>query len=84
MKSNSRVISDFGCIAFAFVASRLDYYLSRVTWQDEDHVLVTWLNRPQNKSVTMHCDVTMGECQLVSHVQTCRAAVLILSNGSVK
>ncbi|ELU01683.1 hypothetical protein CAPTEDRAFT_228215 [Capitella teleta] len=40
-----------------------DFYLNTVTWQDNDHVLVIWSNRPQNKSVVMLCDAMAGDCR---------------------
>lgn len=44
-----------------------DYYFTSVTWKDDSHVLVTWLNRSQNVSIISICDVTTSSCQDVSN-----------------
>ncbi|KAK2174164.1 hypothetical protein NP493_821g01037 [Ridgeia piscesae] len=41
-----------------------NYYFTRVTWKDKKHVMVTWTNRPQNKSYTSICDAESAECHV--------------------
>ncbi|KAI0215541.1 Dipeptidyl aminopeptidase-like protein 6 [Lamellibrachia satsuma] len=41
-----------------------DYYFTRVTWKDKKHVMITWTNRPQNKSYTSICDAESTECHV--------------------
>ena len=45
-----------------------DFYLIDVTWQDNIKLLVTWMNRSQNKSVTVVCYAFGADCYVVSKV----------------
>lgn len=39
------------------------YYFTSVTWKDNNHVLITWLNRAQNISVISICDIQTAQCE---------------------
>ncbi|KAH3751812.1 dipeptidyl peptidase 4-like [Dreissena polymorpha] len=41
----------------------IDYYFTAVTWQDESHVLVTWMNRAQNMSILSLCEANGATCK---------------------
>ena len=43
-----------------------DHYLAHIAWQNDSVLLATWVNRLQNKSISMLCDATTGKCQVVS------------------
>ena len=58
------------CHVFLLVAFLYrDHYFTRVTWQDDDHVMVVWTNRVQNVSLICICTMTPLYCEK-SHVQT--------------
>ncbi|XP_060571687.1 dipeptidyl peptidase 4-like isoform X1 [Ruditapes philippinarum] len=40
----------------------IDHYFTRVTWQNDDHVQIIWLNRPQNMSIITICSARDGSC----------------------
>jgi len=35
-----------------------DHYFTMVSWQNNTHVLVAWMNRPQNVSILLICDAS--------------------------
>jgi dipeptidyl-peptidase-4 len=39
-----------------------EHYLTMVAWQDDNHVLIAWSNRPQNMSIITICDATSADC----------------------
>ncbi|XP_053385906.1 dipeptidyl peptidase 4-like isoform X1 [Mercenaria mercenaria] len=39
-----------------------DHYFTTVSWQDETHVLISWMNRAQNLSILSMCDAMNGNC----------------------
>lgn len=41
-----------------------EYYFTVVTWQSDNAILVTWLNRPQNLSYVTLCQVVDGVCKM--------------------
>ncbi|XP_060593253.1 inactive dipeptidyl peptidase 10-like isoform X2 [Ruditapes philippinarum] len=46
-----------------------EYYVTSVTWKDSTHVLVTWLNRPQNVSILTICDIVTYDCSVSFRVE---------------
>ncbi|KAK3791198.1 hypothetical protein RRG08_047106 [Elysia crispata] len=40
-----------------------DYYFYKVAWRNDQEVLVTWLNRKQNKAILTLCSATSGDCK---------------------
>ena len=42
--------------------------MTSVVWQDENTVMVVWLNRPQNISVVQLCYAMSMDCHTVSTV----------------
>ncbi|PZC83344.1 hypothetical protein B5X24_HaOG208108 [Helicoverpa armigera] len=43
----------------------LDHYLGRVSWASEQNLVVLWLNRRQNVSVLVNCDLEKDKCSIV-------------------
>lgn len=43
----------------------LDHYLGRVNWASEQNLIVLWLNRRQNISVLVNCDLEKDKCSIV-------------------
>lgn len=43
----------------------LDHYLGRVNWASEQNLIVLWLNRRQNVSVLVNCDLEKDKCSIV-------------------
>ncbi len=43
-----------------------DVYVTSVVWKDQDNVMVVWLNRPQNTTITTICKAFSADCQTVS------------------
>ncbi|CAH0603285.1 unnamed protein product [Chrysodeixis includens] len=43
----------------------LDHYLGRVNWASEQNLVVLWLNRRQNISVLVNCDLEKDKCSIV-------------------
>lgn len=43
----------------------LDHYLGRVNWAFENNLIVLWLNRRQNISVLVNCDLGRDKCSIV-------------------
>uniref|UniRef100_A0A665TVY2 Dipeptidylpeptidase IV N-terminal domain-containing protein n=1 Tax=Echeneis naucrates TaxID=173247 RepID=A0A665TVY2_ECHNA len=39
-----------------------DFYVTMVKWISNSHLVVRWLNRPQNVSLLTVCDATLGVC----------------------
>ncbi|XP_034533969.1 inactive dipeptidyl peptidase 10-like isoform X2 [Notolabrus celidotus] len=39
-----------------------DFYITTVRWISNTHLVVRWLNRPQNNSLLTVCDATIGVC----------------------
>ena len=68
---------------FSFCCS--DHYFTKVSWQDESHVLVTWTNRAQTSVVYGICDAVTADCHLVNihHTpKTCLPSTLRVSSHS--
>lgn len=42
-----------------------DYYFTFVLWRDDQSLLVTWMNRPQNVSYVTLCQAKDGTCRLI-------------------
>lgn len=42
-----------------------DYILGRVNWMTDRNVVVLWLNRRQNLSVLVNCDLSQDKCSVV-------------------
>lgn len=49
-------------IAHPSTLRNIDHYFTTVTWRDNDHVLITWLNRAQNMSIFTICSANDGIC----------------------
>ncbi|XP_071103591.1 dipeptidyl peptidase 4-like isoform X6 [Haliotis cracherodii] len=41
----------------------IEYYFTTITWKDDDSLLVSWLNRPQNFSIITKCTAKDAQCQ---------------------
>ncbi|XP_074483593.1 inactive dipeptidyl peptidase 10-like isoform X4 [Sebastes fasciatus] len=39
-----------------------DFYVTMVKWISDTHLVVCWINRPQNASLLTVCDATIGVC----------------------
>lgn len=44
----------------------IDHYLCRVNWASEQSLIVLWLNRRQNISVLINCDLERDKCSIVT------------------
>lgn len=44
------------------------YYFYRVAWRNDQEVLVTWLNRKQNKAILTLCKASTGTCKKSTEV----------------
>ncbi|KAI8427635.1 hypothetical protein MSG28_002118 [Choristoneura fumiferana] len=43
----------------------LDHILGRVSWASDQNLIVLWLNRRQNISILVNCDLTKDKCNLL-------------------
>ncbi|XP_046961620.1 venom dipeptidyl peptidase 4-like [Vanessa cardui] len=46
----------------------LDHILGRVNWATDNNLVVLWLNRRQNVSVLVNCDLKQNKCNIMKHV----------------
>ncbi|XP_045458917.1 venom dipeptidyl peptidase 4-like [Melitaea cinxia] len=44
-----------------------DHILGRVNWATDENLILLWLNRRQNVSVLVNCDLTRNECNIMKH-----------------
>lgn len=44
-----------------------DHILGRVNWATDKNLILLWLNRRQNVSVLVNCDLTRDECNIMKH-----------------
>lgn len=44
----------------------LDHYLARVNWAADQNLVVLWLNRRQNVSILVNCDLARDKCNIVN------------------
>ncbi|GFS11118.1 inactive dipeptidyl peptidase 10-like [Elysia marginata] len=45
-----------------------DFYFYKVAWRNDQEVLVTWLNRKQNKAILTLCTASTGSCKKSTEV----------------
>ncbi|GFN99846.1 inactive dipeptidyl peptidase 10-like [Plakobranchus ocellatus] len=51
-------------------ADQGDFYFYKVVWRNDEEVLVTWLNRTQNKAILTLCEASTGFCKMSIEVKS--------------